>query len=947
MSSKLARQFVAFVALACWTSTSEAQNVLREGFDSPETTWRDAGRDASQYRIAVHQRTGVGARSGAGCEFLQINASGGAARIGLDVGEGRIIPELKVGLWVRSDRPGLQLLGRIVLPRTIDPQTKKPVARYVAGTSYTQPDRWQELRLDDLPRLVQQQARVLWNELGQEIDAREAYLDRIALDFGAGRGQTRLWIDDLEVSGLVARGAGNDETAGGDGVRPAKFDAPEPRRGRPKAELSSSILLTGGRPMFPRLIEYRGESLDMLKDLGFNGIVLHETPAALVLEEAERLGLWIVCPPPRPSGLDDPQAPQGALAPFDARYDPVLAWHLGSGLTQRELELTERWAAEVQRADGAAPRPLVCDAESALKPYSRIPSMILLTHRYPLGSSFELADYGVWLRQRPLLALPGTAFWTTIQTEFAPQMIEQVALLSEGRARTPSVQCEQMQLLVQSALAAGARGLIFASRSPLDASDGESRERAQALELINRELALIDAWAAAGTLRANLKGIDSTEANPGVGAAVLQTDQTRVLIPMWLGTGGQYVPGQSAGNNITFVVPGAPESHKALEITPGGLRPVVKLVRKPGGMHVQLEEFSVAAMVVMTDEVAIGRLSRESLAAGPETARLARDLAAHQFNLVAAVDAELTRQGRKGDDAALWLGESRRSLGEADRSLANRDYRTVAVSAQRALRPLRLLERDHWERAVKSLGRPSASPLTANFASLPAHWRFLAELDSAERSRNMLAEGSMENVRRMHQAGWRLHVTHALVTEESLDGGKPPVLASGELVGRSKFGPEPYAGDYCFHLRAVATNVESPPELIETPPLWLTSPAVALQAGQWVRIHGWICVPGPVMGSLDGVLIFDSLGGEPLAERIGATGGWKEFTLYRAAPASGPMTLTIALSGLGEAWLDNLSVEVLQRRSSRDSGSRRSAGRPIRRDSKSMHQQSDWSGSPR
>ena len=931
MQSRLARQFVALVVLACWTSRAEAQNVLREGFDSPETSWRDAGRDASRYRIAVHQRSGVGARSGAGCEFLQINASGGAAaRVALDVGEGRIIPELKVGLWVRCDRPGVQLLGRIVLPRTIDPRTKKPVARYVAGTSYAQPDRWQELRLDNLPRLVQQQARVLWGELGQEVDVREAYLDRLALDLGDGRGQTRLWIDDLEITGLIARVAGSGEAPGADRVLPAKFDAPEPHRGRAKAELSSSILLAAGRPLFPRLIEYRGESLDLLKDLGFNGIVLHETPTALVLEEAERVGLWVVCPPPCPSGLDDPQAPQGALAPFDARYDPVLAWHLGSGLTQHELERTERWAAEVQRADGAAPRPLVCDAESALKPYSRIPSMILLTHRYPLGSSFELADYGAWLRQRPLLALPGTAFWTTIQTEFAPQLIEQVALLGEGRARMPSVQCEQIQLLVQSALAAGARGLIFASRTALDETDVESRERARALELINRELALIDAWAAAGTLRANLKGIDSLEANPGVGAAVLQTDQTRVLIPMWLGSGGQYVPGQSAGNNITFVVPGAPESHKALEITPGGLRPVVKLVRKPGGMHVQLEEFSVAAMVVMTDEVAIGRLSRESLASGPETARLARDLAAHQFNLAAAVDAELTRQGRKSDDAAQWLGESRRSLAEADRSLTNRDYRNAAVSAQRAMRPLRLLERDHWERAVKALGRPSASPLTANFATLPAHWRFLAELDSAERSRNVLAEGNMENVDRMQQAGWRLHVTHALVAEESLDGGKPPVLASGELVGGTKFGPEPYAGDYSFHLRAAANDSESPPEWIETPPLWLTSPPVALQAGQWVRIHGWINVPGPVMASLDGVLVFDSLGGEPLAERIGATGGWKEFTLYRAAPAAGPMTLTIALTGLGEAWLDNLSVEVLQRRPIGAAAARRSAGRPVR-----------------
>lgn len=928
MAFRLARQLLAFFALACWSADVHGQNGIREGFDSPDTAWRYVGGDVPQYRFDVHQRTSDGAHGGAACEFIRLTAGDGTSvRIALDIGQGRIIPELKVGLWIKADRPGLQLLGRIVLPRTLDPRTHKPVTRYVAGTSYSEVDRWQELRLDDIPRLLQQQVRVLWAELGEGVDAREAYVDRLAVNVYGGRGRTQVWIDDLEIGGFFPPSGRTGEPPANAQERSPLAGGAEGRRERPKVELASSTLLVNGRPLFPRLIEYRGESLDFLKELGFNGILLNETPTALVLEEAARVGLWIVCPPPRPSGLDDPQGPQGALAPFDARYDSVLAWHLGHGLTKRDLEKTERWAAEVLRSDGATPRPLVCDAESAVKPYSRIPSMIMLTHRFPLGTSFELADYGAWLRQRPLLALPGTAFWTSIQTQIAPQLAQQVALLSEGQARAPTVQCEQMQLLVQSAIAAGARGLIFASRSALDANDAETRERAETLELINCELALIDSWTAAGELRGNLSAIDPTGANPGVGAAVLQTDQTRVLLPLWLGTAGQYVPGQSAGNHLTFVVPGAPESHKALEITPGGLRPVVKLARKQGGMHVQLDEFSLTSMVVMTDEVAIGRLTRESLAFGPETARLACDQAVYKINRVAGADAELTRLGRKSEDAALWLDEARRSLAEAQRSLANRDFRSAAVQAQRAMRPLRLLERDHWERAVRSLGKPAASPLLASFATLPAHWRFLAELDSAERSRNLLPQGDMEHRDRMLQAGWRLDF-HPLQGDQLLPSDRSLVKIAGELDPKSDPGDEPYAGEYSFHLSAAATDRENPPELIETPPLWLTSPPVVLQAGQWVRIHGWIRVPAPITASLDGVLIFDSWGGEPLAERIGVTGGWKEFTLYRAAPTTGPMTFRIALTGLGEAWLDNLSVEVLERRSHSPLAPRRSAGRP-------------------
>ena len=59
-------------------------------------------------------------------------------------------------------------------------------------------------------------------------------------------------------------------------------------------------------------------------------------------------------------------------------------------------------------------------------------------------------------------------------------------------------------------------------------------------------------------------------------------------------------------------------------------------------------------------------------------------------------------------------------------------------------------------------------------------------------------------------------------------------------------------------------------------------------------------------------MIFDSLGGEALADRIGHTTGWQQFALYRVAPQSGTMNVTFALSGLGEAWIDDVYVQVLE-----------------------------------
>jgi hypothetical protein len=71
-------------------------------------------------------------------------------------------------------------------------------------------------------------------------------------------------------------------------------------------------------------------------------------------------------------------------------------------------------------------------------------------------------------------------------------------------------------------------------------------------------------------------------------------------------------------------------------------------------------------------------------------------------------------------------------------------------------------------------------------------------------------------------------------------------------------------------------------------------------------------VPGPITGSADGLLIVDSLSGEALADRIGKTAGWRQFVLYRVAPQSGAMCVTFALSGLGEAQLDDVVIQTVE-----------------------------------
>ena len=57
--------------------------------------------------------------------------------------------------------------------------------------------------------------------------------------------------------------------------------------------------------------------------------------------------------------------------------------------------------------------------------------------------------------------------------------------------------------------------------------------------------------------------------------------------------------------------------------------------------------------------------------------------------------------------------------------------------------------------------------------------------------------------------------------------------------------------------------------------------------------------------------IVESLGGEEMPERIPVTQGWQEFTLYRAALNSGEVTVKIALTGIGEAMVDELTIRTI------------------------------------
>src|SRR5262249_25103989 len=93
--------------------------------------------------------------------------------------------------------------------------------------------------------------------------------------------------------------------------------------------------------------------------------------------------------------------------------------------------------------------------------------------------------------------------------------------------------------------------------------------------------------------------IDTSQ--PEVKAAVLFTDKGLLVIPIWLGGGAQYVPGQSAGKSLTITVPQVQVTSEPWEGRPGVVRSL-KPNRIPGGVQITIAEFDLCTTIVFTGD---------------------------------------------------------------------------------------------------------------------------------------------------------------------------------------------------------------------------------------------------------------------------------------------------------------------------------------------------------
>lgn len=922
---------VALLIYMSTTTTTVNAAPWTEPFENPNVKLRDGGGNA-RYQFQQITSINSGQHGGRRCAYLKVVGQGGShVYTTLNVGRPLIIPELYPTVWIKSDRTGIRLFARAILPRTIDPNTGQPLTMLLDGTSYTATGSWQMLEISNLPKQLKQKIQVARTQAKHVIDGRGAYIDQFVLNVYGGAGTTNVWVDDATIYGYVEMTLPNRGPATGSPIyresgnwsastnrpnqapnnyiqnNPGRTVIPARRFGGNHAnnynhravhnskplrnvELKGAELYVDNSPILVRAIRYRGESLATLKKLGFNAVWLTEEASPNLLAEAQATDLFVICAPPKFIQVDIPPNSTAPSPKIGPEYNQVLAWNLGHNLLESHVESVRKLANQTRAADDQQARPLICSPKASLRAFSMPPINLLLIGRSPLGTSLELSDYGTWIRERPRLARPGTPVWSTIQTEVSKELYDQWRLSGQSVSPPPMLSAEQIRLTAYTAIAAGSRGLLFESRESLEKSDPMTLARATALAILNIELELIRPWVAAGTLIDTVKGDQ-----PNTAGAVFRYNRSRLLVPIWVGPGAQLVPGQSAGNTISFTVP-VPESNRAYEITPGTLRPVKSRKRVRGGVSVTLSEFSLSTLILFTEDAkTIHSMNHRAKKIGEKAARLHRRLAESKLTMVQEVNRRMAAYPKSIWDTSDHLRESRKRLQECDGAIAAHDWAAACIAADRAMRPLRIVERTNWSRAIGNLHSPVASPATICFSTLPWHWNLAGQARSWQRSGNRILGGDFERLEQVCAAGWTNYTYPNSGVETQVD-------ITSEAA---------HTGTCGIRLRATPKDPESKPTLVETPPTWIRSPTIQVAAGSIVRIEGWVHIPTPITGSVDGLIIFDSMTGEALAERIGETTGWRPFVLYRIATKTGPMTVTMALAGMGEVWLDDISIQTL------------------------------------
>ncbi len=858
-------------------SLPSAQSQLYDSLDTYPPRWHLASSDCDA-RVLTHKHLPDGGFDGRSCEVVTTIASHGSEIVLAYPIEPCVpIDGLTANLSVMSARAGASVGFRIRFPNLLDRVTHQPVAVFVYGANYNNAGKFAAIGVGMIERPLQVKIIALRNEYGSDANVEDPYVDAVVVNAytGAGVGSARL--DELRVDGLVSV---SDVSKARKPI--SEFDPVKANRMSESATAPAEILKSA--TVFPnnkitKVLQYNGEPLAWVRSLGFDAVLLSKPPTAAILNEAIRTRMMIYAPPP--------SSPEPAL---ETLLSPIAAWYIGHN---EALDATGHENAEMssRRMRGLPPpwaRPIVGAPSESFSNY--IPLMDAMFFDMPQRArgvtadeeASELTRFSRRVGNRNQVAVG-------ISSEPGDRAMSQSEAIADaiGAPRPAGFRWHSMWLQTMRAIEVAPSAVLYRSTRSLASGTELDNERSMSLSFVNRVTSMIEPW---------IVGAIANSTLPTTGAPYrcgrLTKGDVEILVLSTTATRGSEV---LAGDGQSVSIELSPtDAKKTVWRMTHFSAERLTLEATTHGASVTIVSPDVAEVLVMSSDPSMGGILNQS------AMRFAKQAALDRWQLAS----DSVRQTRD-----LWKTASSSRIGRrappfdlidvAGRTLADAEPLYRAGETDASMRMARRADawalRSQWQLSETLMPDwprvTSCPPIDCGAPEVQIAWYPL--MQDKGWGRNLLSTGSLDSATVLDANRWRFG--------KRLEG-----RAKSEVVFSTRGS---YAGAGSLIARSTSLVDDSLAGGYEGTIIQVRSPSIKIPAGTAVRIDALVRTLG-FGGPHQGLLVYDSVGGQEMGVLVRGRSAWTPVRLYRHTLAETDLSVMFEVIGEGEAMMDEVEVRV-------------------------------------
>lgn len=918
------------VALSVFIFSSPVLGQLIDPLDAYPPRW-SLGESDCDAQVSEQGHVHDAGAEGGRCETItMLTGHGTKAVLVYPIEPLRPIDALAAKISVKGLARGIQIGFRVRFPYLIDPQTKRPAALCIYGSSYERIGEFQRLGVSDISRVLKLKRVALRKEFGIQADVSSPYVDAVVVNAYGGPGNHTLRLDALQIDAMVplvdehtsspAASAG-DLSDGEPGPTPGGHAA--------RRQTASSV---GAGAAFPnnrvtRILQHNGEPLAWVRSLGFDAVWLSEPPTASLLSEAIAARMKIYAPAP--------SSPDAGLAPL---LEPVSGWIVGNREVMDSDHLDEHTAtvARLRQLPTRWQRPLIgCPVES-FRQYAAMLDSVVFDAPPRIRDLSSAATKT--LRQDHITRCAGKpmAIGVSGMANVAASQQDDSIAARIGTPERDAFQWHGMWRQIADGLGDRPDAILIRSAESLSSGTPRQQSRAMAFSFVNRFVAAIEPWVSAADPSRTAELIhDAKTGQPIYVAHRLNAGSTTLLIMTTaLGRGDAALAGD--GKTIEIRLPPADEGKLVWRLTDFSADRLTPDTNTTGAT-LRIVSPDVVEVIAISDEIAeAGRIASSSKRFARQAALDRWQLAAEavrrsEFHWQGALAARVVDRPSPTD----LLQVAATSLESAERLVRSGQHESSLRMSRRAdawgaksnwmlynalVAGIHVGEStagDEFDDSQTQPGRRVSSPplATGDFETQIA-WSPLLKTpvndlatvapsvinQQGTRSRwsiNRMAGGDFER-------GPALSGEDALAREGWTLGRRHAQWADVEStqVQRGAF-----SGKGALRLRVTSRRSDPLPGGYEGTCLMIRSPAVRVQEPAVVRIDLMVQTLG-FSNAHQGLLVYDSVGGQELGVLVRDQPQWTPVTLFRQVAADTVLHVMMEVIGGGEALVDNIQVRT-------------------------------------